>query len=35
MEWLTIKVALAIGAVLLIGLLLVVWKFSPKCSSMS
>ena len=30
MEWLTIKVALAIGAVLLIGLLLVVWKFFAK-----
>jgi hypothetical protein len=30
MEWLTIKVALALGAVLLIGLLLVVWKFFAK-----
>jgi hypothetical protein len=30
MEWLTIKVALVIGAVLLIGLLLVVWKFFAK-----
>jgi hypothetical protein len=30
MEWLTIKVALAIGALLLIGLLLVVWKFFAK-----
>jgi len=30
MDWLTIKVALAIGALLLIGLLLVVWKFFAK-----
>ena len=30
MDWLTIKVALTIGAVLLIGLLLVVWKFFAK-----
>jgi energy-coupling factor transporter transmembrane protein EcfT len=30
MEWLTIKVALVIGALLLIGFLLVVWKFFGK-----
>jgi len=30
MEWLTIKVALAIGALLLIGFLLIVWKFFGK-----
>jgi hypothetical protein len=30
MDWLTIKVALVIGALLLIGLLLVVWKFFAK-----
>jgi hypothetical protein len=30
MDWLTIKVALVIGAVLLIGFLLVVWKFFAK-----